>query len=237
MALGVAATSWFRPSYLKSLGHATFEWRWQADPRALRRVRVETLATEPEAVSLALCPSEYGGSPLGDLLALGALVRTRQPQTIFEFGTFKGQTTLTMALNAPETARLYTMDLGPTNRGELDDIEEWQKHFDTTNVGEHYRRSRYANRVTQLFGDSRAFDTTPYQGKMDFVYVDACHEYDYVRSDSEKAFEMLAADGIVAWHDYSTAFPGVRRYLEELALTREVFWVEGTQVVFCRGKQ
>jgi hypothetical protein len=232
-ALILAARNCFRPSYLKHIGHASMHWRWDNAPRSLKRTALSSLSPAQVELLLLQCPQVYGETPHVDLLALATLVRTRRPATAFEFGTFRGQMTMNIVMNAPDGARVFTLDIPQGDRGGL---EGWDKSIDDSVIGQLYRGTPYAARITQLLSDSRSFDPSPYRGKMDFVFVDACHDYEFVRNDSEKGFEMLSHDGVIAWHDYSPAYPGVSRYLEEAARSRDVFWVEGTQVAFCRSR-
>lgn len=65
-----------------------------------------------------------------------------------------------------------------------------------------YEGTAEAKRINQLFGDSKAFDHTPYKGKMDLVFVDGSHAQSYVESDSKKALEMVKPGGVIVWDDY-----------------------------------
>jgi hypothetical protein len=57
-----------------------------------------------------------------------------------------------------------------------------------------------------------------------------------VVNDTKKALEMVSEDGVVAWHDYASDYPGVHRHLHELGRQREVVWIVGTRVAFMRGR-
>ena len=76
----------------------------------------------------------------------------------------------------------------------------------------------YAARITQLYGDSATFDYTPYEGAMDFVFVDGSHSYEYVKSDTRTALKLLKpVGGVILWHDYGSPYwKGLTRALNEL---------------------
>jgi hypothetical protein len=84
--------------------------------------------------------------------------------------------------------------------------------------------SRFANNeniykdnatIKQIYGDSAAFDFTPYKNKMDFIFVDGSHQYDYVVNDTKVALSLLRdSKGIILWHDYDAWF-GVTLALNE----------------------
>src|SRR5262249_47959140 len=52
-------------------------------------------------------------------LALGGICRWIRPQRGVEIGTYTGSSTLTMAMNWPDAARIYTLDLDPSEREAL----------------------------------------------------------------------------------------------------------------------
>lgn len=66
-----------------------------------------------------------------------------------------------------------------------------------------------------LSGDTARFDFSPWYGTRDLVFIDACHEYEYVMKDTEIALKFLQLGGIIVWHDYGT-WVGVPRALNEL---------------------
>ncbi len=110
---------------------------------------------------------------LQELACLAYLMRVLQPHLVFEMGTFVGRTTRLMAVNSPHDCRILTLDLAQ------DQVEH--------QIGEAFQRDEgipEKDKIKQLYGDSRTFDFSPYYGLCDFVWVDACHDYKYVVSDT-----------------------------------------------------
>lgn len=56
---------------------------------------------------------EVLSNPVDELAYLALLARATETTKIFEIGTFRGRTALTFALNTPDTAIIYTLDLPP----------------------------------------------------------------------------------------------------------------------------
>lgn len=55
---------------------------------------------------------------------------------------------------------------------------------------------------------------------MDVVYIDANHEYDFVKQDIELSFQKLKNNGFVSGHDYNleqSPFPGSIKAIEEFS--------------------
>jgi predicted O-methyltransferase YrrM len=150
---------------------------------------------------------------------VAALVRGLKCRTFFEIGTNRGRTTWTVARHNPEL-QLYTLDVPLGERPEQTQLElgaDDRVYFrPPEGCGEAFRDAPEAERITQLWGDSATFDFTPYQGQIDFVYVDGAHTYEYVKRDSANALAMLTPAGTIVWDDYATG-PGVYEALAELA--------------------
>lgn len=162
-----------------------------------------------------------GNVSIFELLAIVLLVRTRQPRTLFEIGTFDGRTTLNLAANISSEARIHTLDLPSTGLDQTRfKVEAIEKEFiDKPVSGSRFLGRPEASKITQHYGDSAKFDFAPYIGQMDFVFVDASHAYEYVLNDSRIAFKLLRpGKGIILWHDYNQPewWPGVIRALDEL---------------------
>ena len=223
-----------------------------ADPRRLRTRLLKNLWVElkrfgaPHVVNIE--PSSVRGidgvnveGPITRqsslvLCALGALLAS---ETIFEFGTFRGDTTWLLAHNLPR-AEVYTLDLaGPDATGsaelELTDAGEYFLDWDR---GARFRDTPEAARITRLVGDSATFDFSPYRGKIDLVYVDASHSFSYVKSDTEAALAMLSPTGTIVWDDY-THYSGIWKYLDDLAagLDRPIFHLLGTRLAVCSRQE
>ncbi|MES2953215.1 MAG: class I SAM-dependent methyltransferase [Patescibacteria group bacterium] len=176
-----------------------------------------------------------GNASLLELVILNHLVRVSKASSIFEFGTFDGRTTLNLAANTPENARIYTLDLPDeevtsAKANPLGDT----KFTGKVETGYKYKRHPLGKKVVQLLGDSVRFDFSAYKNSVDFIFVDAAHTYPYVMSDTRAALEMLRPDGIVLWHDYRSSCEGVSTALNELFSKGGVYGkmrhIEGTNL-------
>jgi predicted O-methyltransferase YrrM len=154
-----------------------------------------------------------------DMAYVCAIPKLRDAKTIFEIGTYRGQTTCGFA-DVCEDAEIYTLNLPP------DQDDRYGEY-----IGSFIKTSPNKQRIHQVFSDSKDFDTKPYRKTMDFVFVDGDHSYEYVKNDTEKAFELLAPDGAIAWHDFAGKSEGVVRYLRELALDKPLMRIRNTCLV------
>jgi len=193
----------------------------------LRRLFTFLPVEEMSAVigkDVAVCIKEPAGQPgnvsILELIVLSQFVKRLGPEKIFEFGTFDGRTTLNMALNCPETARIYTLDL-PRSMSQSTALPVYstEKVFiDKDASGSRFAGKPEEKRIEQVYGDTASFDFGPYYGEIDMVFIDASHTYEYVLNDSRLALKLLRnGRGVILWHDYYV-WDGVTRALNELYL-------------------
>lgn len=204
--------------------------------RLIAPVALTSLVPAAE-VDMRLCMQEWvmGNVSIYELLVLVELLRVHRPLACFEIGTFDGRTTLNMAANTPEETVIYTLDLP---REQMNDTAFPLDLLDLNVVDKEISGARYRGRVwerkiRQLYGDSATFDYTPYEGKIDFIFIDGSHTYDYVVSDSLNAINLLRnGKGIILWHDYIT-WPTVQKAINFLHSTDRRFantrFIEGTE--------
>jgi hypothetical protein len=167
---------------------------------------------------------------------------SKHARMMFEFGTATGRTAYLWARNSPPDARVVTLTLRP------DDVSTYQNiSGDASSDVKHamsesrfttfyYTGTPVESKVTQLYGDSKALDETPYVGTCDLVFVDGSHARSYVESDTRKALRMVRPGGLVLWHDYRGAkVPGVFEALNALASELPLAHVRGTSLVAYRA--
>lgn len=158
--------------------------------------------------------------PQCDQAALIDLLTRLNPETIFEFGTNWGVTTSYFVENT--NAKIWTLDIC-REMFTHDLTGELTMVLSNKDTGFAYRRLKASEgRVTQVFQDSLKLDwtETDYPATFDLILVDACHAYDFVKSDTEKALQKLRPGGLLLWHDfYPDVFlwPDVFTYVSEFA--------------------
>ena len=189
---------------------------------------------ESESVTLRKCFPQHGNMTAEEICAVCLLVRWARPKIIFEFGTFNGNTTLQIAINASKDCRIFTLNL-PPEHGDTQLVSSAQDRMVHTRLvgsGQAFHEEPERIKIHELFGDSANFDFTPYAAQCELVLVDAGHEYDYVKSDTSNALRLLApGGGVILWHDFPNA-PGVCAWLEEFGRGQTVYHIRGTRLAF-----
>jgi hypothetical protein len=185
----------------------------------LPRIKASEIIPEPTAVDVLGHDSAFEKISVEELRLLIDLVRVTKPRNVFQFGTAAGRTTLNIAANCSETSHVYT-------------LESPRDH-----LGEEFKNTAFDNRITQLAGDSRTFDFSPYFGSMDFIFMGWSHEYELVLSDSHNALKLLRnGKGTIVWHGYIPSCKGALEALDQMFQTEPKLGgmrlIEGMSIVY-----
>jgi predicted O-methyltransferase YrrM len=220
---------WLRAggSFARNLRHkefvshvATAGLRADAEPKAAE-IMIFKAYPEIRGLTVQLGGVRYLGWNIDPLeqFCLAAIAMVRSPKRIFEFGTFDGSTSLLLARTLPD-AHVYTLDLPPEEI--RPEGSRARAHAAAGGVGSWFHGQPEADRITQLYGDSRTFDFDAYVEQIDLVVVDGGHRADCVIPDTEHALQMVAPGGIVIWDDYTPAWPDVVRAVDDAAKRHHV---------------
>ena len=134
-----------------------------------------------------------------ELRVLCYLCSELKPKHVFEIGTFRGRTTLGLAMNMGG-GKIFTLDIltPPNNIGERD--RSLMLPYEEIGAG-YLSNNDYASYIVQLYGDSKAFDFAPYYKLMDLVFIDGSHDFWSTLFDLYNAKQMVTETGTIICHD------------------------------------
>ncbi|PYV08493.1 MAG: hypothetical protein DMG07_25655, partial [Acidobacteria bacterium] len=120
-------------------------------------------------------------------------------KTLFEIGTFDGRTTLNLAANSGPDSLVYTLDLPESAMGRtrLALSEGDRPYIKKGRIGRRFAGTALEKKIVSLEGDSASFAFERFFDRIDFVFVDGAHSYDYVWNDSRVAFKLLRGDHVL----------------------------------------
>ena len=184
-------------------------------------------------------------TPLPDtrwMLYISMITKSLAPKMIFEIGTFQGRATLALALNSPPDCQIFTLDLPPENDEQLVGYTKPSVRCieclreDPGRLGSIFRGHPLEYKITQLLGDSKMFDFSPWYGKVDLILIDGAHAYDFVLSDTKNALKMLRPGGTIIWDDFGHLGDNydVTRALMANSIKNDVVQIEDTQLCVYR---
>jgi predicted O-methyltransferase YrrM len=139
-----------------------------------------------------------------DHRVLISLIDAYNIQTVCEIGTWNGDTALMMYLY-PRIRRVKCIDIH----------KDLGVKFDQPN---HMLRSKeeYGIMFKNTFVELVFADTMQYvrgNEEHDLVFIDACHDYEHVKNDSELALSWNPK--VLCYHDYHNGNTGVDQYIDE----------------------
>lgn len=183
-----------------------------SDIRVFPTIDFSAILNDPYGFEFRIFPGVGASISLIEGAALAALMRRSNATRVFEFGTYKGVSTTQLALNLPDGGMVFTLDLPEDHPVYIS-----YSQLPSESGMKMLVPPALSHKITFLKEDSAAFDTTPYRGTMDLVFVDGFHSFEYVKNDTEKGLEMLRPGGIIAWHDCVSNRPEIVRYLKTLS--------------------
>ena len=164
-------------------------------------------------IRIKQCPMGPWSTPLGDLAVILKAALGFQSSRILELGSYRGDTARLLAENTRPEALICAVDVDDQHGAAYRGLEIEKKiRRKTGRIG------------PALFEKGEKFD---------FIFVDADHDFDSVMSHSQLAFDLLAAQGVIFWHDYTldTYFHGlcgVPEALNEVAQRHPIYTIRGT---------
>ncbi|MEI8301404.1 MAG: class I SAM-dependent methyltransferase [Chlamydiota bacterium] len=183
---------------------------------------------------------EDGNLSTKEIIAISSLIQTNSPKNLLEIGTFNGLTTLHMALNTSQEAKVHTLDLSTLEDYPKDalDPEDIKYICHNSKNNKHYQDTLYNHKIIEHEGNSLTYPFSNFiqeDIKIDFIFIDGGHSYQVVKNDTEKSLKILKENGILIWHDYTPNCPGVFTYLNELSKTHPILHIDKTTLVYFKA--
>lgn len=196
---------------------------------------LEDLLNGAPSIRLENFISRNGNLTPYEVMVMSCLIASFKPLRILEIGTFDGNTTLQMAVNATEDSFIHTIDLPPGSSETKEPVLDSDIQFiqDKKKNRRKFEGTKWASKIQQHLGDSTSYDFSSFakEGSLDFIFIDGGHSYPCVKSDTENALKILSQGGVILWHDYTPLYGGVFTYLLELSKELPLTHIEGTNFV------
>lgn len=128
-----------------------------------------------------------------------------------EVGVWKGRSASFMAVEIINSGKTIQFDLVDTWNGSIEHQPLQEDVFDVFNKNI-APVSSYVNikRMESILAASTYED-----GSLDFVFIDAAHDYENVKADIQAWLPKVKVGGYLAGHDYPT-WPGVTQAVDEI---------------------
>lgn len=166
-----------------------------------------------------------------EVMYLVSILQSIGARKVLEIGTWDGNTALNIATNLPDGAEVVTIDLPPESSGDMSlDISPMLNNMtDRKRLGIQYKGTAQEGKIRQVYGDSATLDWSTLGGPFDAIFIDGCHDYAYVRSDTENALSIIRPGGTIIWHDYGM-IEDVSDYLDPMKAVLPIRIVRGSRI-------
>jgi predicted O-methyltransferase YrrM len=221
-------------------------------PRQIFKLVEDQFPDQNIEITLTMPPSAIGSLLTLESSLLVALLKITEAKNIFEIGTYNGNTALLIANNTPPDAVVTTLDLPPEDiemhdaskldLADADQNDQFLRQIFKTQGAFYVNRASPAirSKVRLLNENSLTFDPVArgLVGTQDVVFVDGGHDYETIKNDTLKAFQMAKPDSVIIWHDYlSKIHTEVEVYLRDLAVEKKLIGIGSTMLCVCfQGK-
>lgn len=195
---------------VRSLKHLQIAMGWACEP---------ILHDEQLRTFNSLC--DLNERKLRDAEVIGSSCCNGDPKILLEIGTALGRTTALMAGNAPDGV-VYTVNIPP------EEITVGGVHvtgaIPLDEIGRHYREASCTN-VRQIYANTR--DWEPDFGPIDVVFIDGCHDADFVYNDTRKVLRRCRPGSLVMWHDFAPELAQVYSWVGDVCRGVERLYADG----------
>lgn len=142
---------------------------------------------------------EGTSTPL-DLVLLKGLAKKFPGGEYFEIGTWRGESVANVASAGMNCATFNLSDEQLTRRNISEKIIGLQGFYSKKNSA-----------IKHIYGDTRIFDFNLLNKKFDLIFIDGDHNFDSVKNDTVKMFDLLKDENsIIVWHDYGNTPEDIR---------------------------
>ncbi len=158
---------------------------------------------------------------LRDGEVIGGACCNGNPKTILEIGTSYGKTTELISRNAP-LAAIHTVNIPPeeiSNGGEFVTCT-----LSREQIGSHYREKNCQN-VRQIYANTKNWE--PDCGLLDIVFIDGCHDSDFVYNDTVKILKLCHPGSIIMWHDFEPGMVKTNTWIRDVCRGVERLYADG----------
>ncbi len=167
-----------------------------AELRRISEVKLTDLVQLSE-IYLETVTFRAGGSEVPDYLLLAGLCQQYPSCNYLEIGTFLGES---IANVAPFCKKCVSLSLSDEEFAATEELAAQARQVSRM-------FSKPLPNVKHLYGDSTQYDFGRISERFDVIFVDGCHDYPAVVSDTQNSVKLLRNDeSIIVFHDAKNAY-------------------------------
>ena len=172
-----------------------------------------------------------------DAEVLSFIAANTEPGKMLDIGTHVGRSAARMAVNSPDST-VYTVNIPPddfTQGGSLT-----TERLEMEKIGSYYRERNLSN-IKQIYANTKTWDVPDEISDLSLVYIDGCHDKEFVYSDTKNIIDRVKPGGFILWHDCSPiyrkhfhwideAMQGIEKLLKEKIIADHILNVKNSWI-------
>lgn len=132
-----------------------------------------------------------------DAEVLSLFAANVQPGKMLDIGTHLGRSAARMAANSPNSL-VYTVNIPPDDYTETGTLTT--EVLPIEEIGSFYQEKKLTN-IKQIFANTKTWKVPKEIYDLSLVYVDGCHDKEFVYSDTKLVLDRVKDGGFILWHD------------------------------------
>lgn len=121
---------------------------------------------------------------------------------MLDIGTHLGRSAARMAVNSPQSL-VYTVNIHPEDAQEAGELVT--DILSEDQIGSFYRARNIQN-IQQIYANTKNWQVPDEINELSLVYVDGCHDTEFVVSDTKLLFNRVQRGGYILWHDFTPLY-------------------------------
>jgi predicted O-methyltransferase YrrM len=146
-----------------------------------------------------------------DAETLSLVSANSEPGKMLDIGTYLGRSAARMAVNSPES-KIYTVNIPPEEFDQGGRLKT--ECLSREEIGTFYREKNLLN-IKQIHANTKTWRLPDEIDNLSLVYVDGCHDKEFVFSDTRLIIDRVKAGGFILWHDCSPQYRKHFGWIEE----------------------
>lgn len=149
-----------------------------------------------------------------DAQVLSLIAANARPGKMLDIGTYHGRSATRMAINSPRST-IYTVNIHPNEINKGGKLVTGAPSLEE--IGSFFRERGIKN-IKQIYANTKNWQVPNSINNLSLVYIDGCHDKEFVYNDTKLIIERVRKDGFILWHDFSPLYRDNFPWIDEAML-------------------
>lgn len=150
------------------------------------------------------------------------MLKQKEGAVVVEIGSWKGRSAHAIASGILDSGTPKKFSCIDTFKGAVTNPKQSER-AEVEDVLSEFKKNLKDFDVEVIVGDSAKSSSQFEDGSVDFVFLDANHDYEFAIEDIKSWLPKLKKDALMTGHDYKDGYKGVKRAVDEVLANVETF--------------